>query len=56
MGVEFKRADAPALTRSMRTAFADLELHELWVVHPGQRTYPLDKNISVRPLAECVAT
>jgi predicted AAA+ superfamily ATPase len=56
VGVEFKRADAPALTRSMKTAFADLELDELWVVYPGQRSYPLDKHISVRPLAECVAT
>ena len=55
IGVEFKRADAPALTRSMETAAEDLALDELWVVYPGKRTYPLGKNISVRPLKECLA-
>lgn len=55
VGVEFKRADAPTLTRSMQTALTDLELDELWVVYPGQRSYPLGNNITVRPLAECIA-
>ena len=55
VGVEFKRADAPALTRSMQTVLTDLELDELWVVYPGQRSYPLGKKITVRPLADCIA-
>ena len=55
VGVEFKRADAPTLTRSMQTALADLELDDLRVVYPGQRSCPLGNKISVRPLAECVA-
>ena len=50
IGVEFKRADAPTLTRSMQTAFADLELDELRVIYPGRRTYSLGKQITVRPL------
>jgi hypothetical protein len=54
VGVEFKRADAPALTRSMKIAFADLQLDELWVVYPGQRSYPLGDKITVRPLADCL--
>ncbi len=54
VGVEFKRADAPAMTRSMRTALADLDLDELWVVYPGTRTYPLGEKITVRPLVDCL--
>ena len=54
VGVEFKRADAPALTRSMKIAFADLQLDELWIVYPGQRSYPLGDKITVRPLPDCL--
>lgn len=45
LGVEFKYADAPSITRSMRIALEDLKLGELWVVHPGKDSYPLDKRI-----------
>jgi len=54
IGVEFKRADAPNLTRSMQITFADLQLDELWVIYPGQRTYALGDRITVRPLADCL--
>ena len=54
IGVEFKRADAPHITRSMHLAMADTKLDELWVVYPGTRTYALDEKITVRPLAECI--
>lgn len=54
IGVEFKRSDAPALTRSMRIAAADTALDELWVVYPGARSHPLTDDITVRPLADCV--
>lgn len=40
-GVECKYADAPALTKSMHIARADLRLDRLWVVHPGDEEYPL---------------
>jgi predicted AAA+ superfamily ATPase len=36
-GVEVKYADAPAITRSMRIAIADLDLKKLFVVYPGPR-------------------
>jgi len=54
IGVEFKRADAPGVTRSMRLALADLALDTLWVVYPGTRSYALDERITVRFLADCV--
>ena len=44
-GFEFKHADAPATTRGMRVALADLELDQLWVVYPGRRSFPLDERI-----------
>lgn len=41
IGVECKRADAPALTPSMRIALVDLKLDELHVVYSGDKTYRL---------------
>lgn len=55
VGVEFKRADAPSLTRSMQTAITDLKLDDLWVVYPGERSYQIGDKVSVRPLAACLA-
>ncbi len=50
IGVEFKRADAPHLTQSMRIAFDDLQLEHLYVVYPGPLAYPLADKISTLPL------
>ena len=49
-GFEFKHADAPARTRSMLVAHADLGLKRLWVVYPGSKPYDLDEATSVVPL------
>ena len=54
IGIECKRADAPALTPSMRTALADLKLDHLYVLYPGDKTYPLGKKVEVVPLAKFV--
>lgn len=54
IGVECKRADAPALTPSMRTALADLKLDYLYVLYPGDKTYSLGKKVVVMPLATFV--
>ncbi len=51
-GFEFKVADAPGTSRSMRTALADLGLEHLWIVYPGKEGYELDQRISVLPLRE----
>lgn len=51
-GFEFKLSDAPGTSRSMRIALDDLGLEHLWVVYPGQTSYPLDERISVIPLGD----
>ena len=51
-GFEFKIADAPGTSRSMRTALANLGLEHLWIVYPGKEGYELDQRISVLPLRE----
>jgi uncharacterized protein len=42
-GFEFKYADAPKVTKSMRVAREDLKLHRVLVVHPGQDSFPLEE-------------
>jgi hypothetical protein len=54
IGVECKRADAPVLTPSMRTALTDLKLDALHVVYPGRRRYKLMDKVDVVPLADFV--
>ena len=49
-GFEFKSADAPRSTRSMRVALDDLRLEHLWVVYPGDQLYVLDERLSVFPV------
>jgi len=51
-GIEFKLTDAPRVTRSMRIALEDLELHHLWVVHAGLERFPMDEKITAWPLRE----
>ena len=50
-GVEVKYADAPSLTKSMRTALADLNLERLWVVYPGRESFPLADRVELVSLA-----
>jgi predicted AAA+ superfamily ATPase len=53
-GVEIKRADAPRLTPSMRTALTDLKLDRLVVIYPGERRYSLAENVEVIPFSESI--
>jgi uncharacterized protein len=50
IGVEFKRADAPAVTRSMRIAAEDLKLDVLYIVYPGERRLVLTDGVEAVPL------
>jgi uncharacterized protein len=50
LGVEFKRKDAPRMTRSIRIALEDLGLERVAVVYPGTKRYPLDGRVEVVPL------
>jgi len=54
IGFEFKYADAPKLTRSMRIAIEDLKLDALYVIHPGKDRYPLGGNTEALSLAEAI--
>ena len=49
-GIEFKYADAPRLTPSMRNALTDLSLERLLIVHPGTESWPLASRIDAVPL------
>lgn len=51
LGFEFKFSEQPATTKSMRIAQQDLSLDHLYIVHPGERDYPLDESITATPLA-----
>lgn len=44
-GFEFKRSDAPGITKSMRIAIDDLGLETIDVIHAGATTYPLSDRI-----------
>jgi hypothetical protein len=52
VGFEVKRTTAPALTPSMVNALADLKLKKLHVVHAGDATFPLSKQIQAVAVAD----
>ncbi|MCI0585938.1 MAG: ATP-binding protein [Planctomycetes bacterium] len=49
-GVEFKRSDAPTMTRSLHVALSDLKLDRAWIVYPGSRVYRVHERVEVVPL------
>ncbi|MHB1328948.1 MAG: ATP-binding protein [Gemmatimonadales bacterium] len=51
LGVECKRADAPRVTPSMRTALEDLGLQQLAIIYPGTKRFPLADRIEAVPLS-----
>lgn len=50
IGFEFKYESRPRTTKSMHTVLADLNLDRLYVIYPGERSYPLAENIHVLPI------
>ncbi len=54
-GVEVKRADAPGITPSMRSAKEALGLARVSVVTPGERSYDLAKDVRVISIGDLVA-
>jgi predicted AAA+ superfamily ATPase len=50
LGVECKRADAPRLTPSIRTALADLGLERVAVIYPGARRFTIADKVEAVPL------
>lgn len=51
-GVEAKFNEAPSVGKSMRVAVEDLRLDHLWIVYPGETSYPVEERITVWPLRE----
>ncbi len=51
LGFEFKRTDAPRLTRSMLTALDTLRLDRLDVVHAGRDGYRMHEKVRAVPVA-----
>jgi uncharacterized protein len=49
-GFEFKRADAPRMTRSLQSAIETLGLGKAWIVYPGQTAYRIDEKVSALPI------
>lgn len=41
LGFEIKRTTGPRLSSSMRSALADLKLDRLYLIHSGEKTFPL---------------
>jgi len=50
LGIEIKRADAPTLAPSMRSALEDLKLEQLIVLYPGSQAYELAPRVRVLPV------
>lgn len=50
LGFEFKLSDSPKITPSMRIAINDLQLDHLYVVFPGEESFPLSENITAAGL------
>lgn len=46
LGFEFKYSDVPKTTKSMHSILKDLKLEKIFVVYPGEKTFPLTENIT----------
>jgi hypothetical protein len=46
LGFEFKYSDSPKLTASMHIACTDLKLDNLYVIYPGEGTFPMTEQIT----------
>lgn len=53
-GFEFKYQDAPAMTKSLHLALADLQPERVWIVYPGPSSYPIHERVEVVPLATAI--
>ena len=46
---EFKYADAPRMTQSIKSALKTLNLEKLWIIYPGKTSYPIHEKVKVMP-------
>ncbi len=52
IGFEFKRADAPSMTKSLHVALEDLRLDRACIVYPGRKRYPVHDRVDAIPLSD----
>ena len=45
IGIEIKRTSSPSVTKSIRSALADLELTAVRIIHAGKESYPLTEKV-----------
>lgn len=45
-GFEFKRTSAPKLTASLKTAVDTLGLQQAYLIHAGEKSFPLDRQVT----------
>jgi len=45
-GFEFKKTSSPTLTRSLKAALDALDLQKAFVIHAGERTFPLHRKVT----------
>jgi predicted AAA+ superfamily ATPase len=45
LGFEIKRTSSPQITKSMRNAISDLKLNQLDIIHAGDQTFPLSRQV-----------
>lgn len=50
LGIEFKTADAPGMSRSLHIALKTLGLHRAWILFPGKESYAVHPRVEVVPL------
>jgi predicted AAA+ superfamily ATPase len=50
--VEVKFNEAPKITASMKSARKELRLDHLWIIYPGNESYPVSEKISVCSLSD----
>ena len=50
LGFEIKYTDSPKVTKSMLIALADLQIDELVLIYPGNKSFPISEKIRVEGL------
>jgi predicted AAA+ superfamily ATPase len=54
IGYEFKYSENPKITKSIHIAIEDLKLDSLYIITPGERSYPLGEKIYVTNLKNLI--
>jgi hypothetical protein len=55
VGIECKRADAPRMAPSIRSALEDLGLEKVVVIYPGTQRYPIAEKVEAVQRAQLAA-